>query len=88
MKKDFLLLTDVPNMILLDEKTYALTYSESLTGELSLTCIIMQPIFVLKMNLQIYSLLIWLNLLLAYQQHYKVFLHDKISTPGLCALYF
>ena len=38
VKKDFLLLTDVPNMVSLDEKTYALTYSESLTGELSMTC--------------------------------------------------
>ena len=43
--------------------------------------------FVLEMNLQIYSLLIWLNLLLAYQQRYLVFHHEKISTPGLCALY-
>ena len=38
MKKDFLLLTDVPNMVLLDEKTYALTYSELLTGELCMSC--------------------------------------------------
>ena len=38
MKKFFLLLTDVPNMVLLDEKTYALTYNESLTGELSMRC--------------------------------------------------
>ena len=33
----FLLLTDVPNVVLLHEKTDALTYSELLTGELSMT---------------------------------------------------
>ena len=38
VKKDFLLLTDVPNMVLLDLKTYALTYRELLTGKLSKTC--------------------------------------------------
>ena len=38
VKKDFLLLTDVPNMISINKQTYALTYSESLTGELFMTC--------------------------------------------------
>ena len=37
VKKDFLLLTDVPNIVLLDVKTYALTYSELVTSELSMT---------------------------------------------------
>ena len=37
MKKDFLLLINVPNMVLLDVKTYALTYSELVTSELSMT---------------------------------------------------
>ena len=31
-------MTDVPNMVLLDEKTYASTYSELLTGKLCMTC--------------------------------------------------
>ena len=38
VNKDFLLLTDVPSMVSINDKTYALTYSESLTGELSMTC--------------------------------------------------
>ena len=38
VKKYFLLLTDIPNMVYLDDKIYALTCSESLTGELSMTC--------------------------------------------------
>ena len=57
MKKYFLLLTDFPNIVLLDEKTYALTYSELFSGELSMTC---------NNNAwSLYSLLIELNLLLA-----------------------
>ena len=37
VKKDFLLLTDVPNMVSLEENIYSLTYSESLFGELFMT---------------------------------------------------
>ena len=36
-EKDFLLLTDVPNMVSLEEHIYSLTYSESLFGELFMT---------------------------------------------------
>ena len=38
VNKDFLLLTDVPSMVSINDKTYALTYRESLTGELFMTC--------------------------------------------------
>ena len=41
VNKDFLLLTDIPIACMIsaiNDKTYALTYSESLTGELSMTC--------------------------------------------------
>ena len=34
VKKDLLLLTDVPGMVSINEETYILTYSESLTGEM------------------------------------------------------
>ena len=36
--KIFLLLTDVPSMVSINDKIYALTYSQSLTGKLSMTC--------------------------------------------------
>ena len=34
----FLLLTDIPSMVSINDKIYALTYSKSFTGKLSMTC--------------------------------------------------